>query len=409
MLGTLRQRLLALFLLVSLIPSLGLARGVTFYLPRSSAAPGNPETEHALAKSLEGTGEGTGRRGSAARQHAEVMALDPATRRLLDAGKIADLERRLREEARSRGLDYICLYKIGPPIERVFGARLGPRITLPEAENESLLGALEQGGLITGGEAPRQVSGVAPFGKGTMLLAGYQLDPEISKEIVALQKNLVMYRKLGVYTWISERSLWIFAALWTVVLGLVSFALGYLVSRDTARPVLELRGAMEHVSSGDLSHRVKPSGTKEVRFLGTTFNQMVEELQSSRRALVRAERLAAWREVARAVAHEIRNPLTPIQFALERLREEARRPEAPRPQVVQENADLILNEVHSLQEFVNAFSAVAQLPEPHFAPCDVGALAESVAKLYRGSSPVEFRVEITSPVPLAWADEAQIQ
>jgi nitrogen fixation/metabolism regulation signal transduction histidine kinase len=409
MLGTLRQRLLMLFLLVSLIPSVGLTLVVTYYLSRNIAALRNPETEHALAASLEVIREGIERLGNDARQHAEVMALDATTLRLLEANRTADLERRLREEARSRGLDYICMYKIGPPVERIFGARLGPRITLPQPENESLLAALEQGGLITGGEAPRQVSGVAPLGKEHFLLAGYQLDPEISKEILALQKNLTMYRKLGVYTWISERSLWIFAALWTLVLGLMSFGLAYFVSRGIARPILELRGGMEQVRSGELSRRVTPSGTREVRFLGNAFNQMVDELQASRRALVRAERLAAWREVARAVAHEIRNPLTPIQFALERLRDEARRPEAPRAQVVKENADVILNEVHSLQEFVNAFSAVAQLPEPRFAPCDVGALAESVAKLYRGSSPVEFRVEIVGAVPLAWADEAQIQ
>ncbi len=409
MLATLRQRLLALFLLVSLIPSLGLTLLVTLYLSRSITALRNPETEHALAQSLEVIREGIERLGSDARQHAEVLALDPETRRLLDAKNTADLERYLREAARSRGLDYICLYKVGPPAARVFGARLGPRITLPQPEEPSLAGALEQGGLITGGDAPRQVSGVAPLGKDYMLLAGYQLDPEISKEILALQKNLTMYRKLGVYTSLSERSLWIFAALWTLILGAMSFALAYFVSRGTARPILELRGAMEQVSGGDLSHRVSPSGTKEVRFLGNAFNQMVEELQTSRRSLVRAERLAAWREVARAVAHEIRNPLTPIQFALERLRDEARRPEGPRGPVVQENADLILNEVHSLQEFVNAFSAVAQLPEPRFAPCDIAALLEGMAKLYRGSTPVEFRVECAAPLPLAWADEAQIQ
>jgi len=409
-LGTLRRRLLALFLLISLIPSLGLTLLVTLFLSRSITALRNPETEHALAQSLEVIREGIERLGSDARQHAEVLSLDPETRRLLDTGRIADLERQLREDARNRGLDYICLYRVaGPRIERVFGARLGPRITLPEPEEASLRGALEQGGLITGGDAPRQVSGAASFGKDYMLLAGYQLDPEISKEILSLQKNLTMYRKLGVYTWISERSLWIFAVLWTIILGVLSFVLAYFVSRGTARPILELTGAMERVSGGDLSHRVTPSGTNEVRFLGNAFNAMVEELQSSRRALVRAERLAAWREVARAVAHEIRNPLTPIQFALERLREESRGPEAPRPAVVRENADLILNEVHSLQEFVNSFSAVAQLPEPRFASCDLGALVESVAKLYRGSSPVEFRVEVESPLPLAWADEAQIQ
>jgi len=125
-------------------------------------------------------------------------------------------------------------------------------------------------------------------------------------------------------------------------------------------------------------------------------------------ALLRAERLAAWREVARAVAHEIRNPLTPIQFALQRLQEEARRP-APRAEVIGENAESILREVRSLQEFVTAFSAVAQLPKHKPAPCDVPALVEDVARLYRGSSRVEFRVEVERPVPLAWADSGQIQ
>jgi nitrogen fixation/metabolism regulation signal transduction histidine kinase len=166
---------------------------------------------------------------------------------------------------------------------------------------------------------------------------------------------------------------------------------------------------MAQASQGDLTHRVKPSGTSEVRFLAASFNRMVEEIQTSRRALLRAERLAAWREVARAVAHEIRNPLTPIQFALQRLRDEARRGEAPRAEVVAENTEAILREVHSLQEFATAFSAVAQLPEPKFAACDLVSLVEDAAKLYRGSSPVEFRVEVERPVPLAWADAGQIQ
>jgi nitrogen fixation/metabolism regulation signal transduction histidine kinase len=409
MLGSLKQRLLALFLVVSLLPSLGLTFLVTAYLSRSVAALRNPETERALSQSLEVIRDGIERLGSDARQHAEVMALDPDRQRLLRSGQWPALERSLRDEARSRGLDFVCLYRLGPPSERLFGARLGPRITLPQPDYASLRGALDQGGLISGGAAPRQVSGVAAADSTHVIVAGYQLEPDISAEIVALQKNLTMYRRLGVYTWLSQRSLWIFAALWTLVLGLVSFALAYVVSRGTARPILELRSAMEQVSRGDLAHRVKPSGTAEVRFLGTAYNRMVDELQSSRRALVRAERLAAWREVARAVAHEIRNPLTPIQFALQRLKEEAHRGEAPRASVVEENAEAILREVNSLREFATAFSAVAQLPEPRFAACDLTALAEDAARLYRGSTRVEFRVEADRPVPLAWADEGQIQ
>ena len=410
MLRTLKQRLLALFFLVSLIPSLGLTFFVTQYLARSLAALRNPETERALGQSLEVIREGIERLGSDARQHVEVMALDAGTTGLLASGRDADLERYLRDEARSRGLDYVCLYRVtGDQVERRFGARLGPRITLPTPERESILGALEHGALLSGGDSPRQVSGVALLADGRLILGGYQLDPEISAEIEALQQNLAMYRRLGVYTWLSQRSLWIFAVLWSLVLGLVSFLLAYLVSRSIAKPVEALRAGMERVSQGDLSHRVQPQGTSEVRFLGGSFNRMVEEIQASRRALLRAERLAAWREVARAVAHEIRNPLTPIQFALQRLRDEARRGEPPRAAVVEENVEGILREVRSLQEFATSFSAVAQLPEPQFAETNLESLVEDAAKLYRGSSPVEFRVEVERPVPLAWADAGQIQ
>jgi two-component system nitrogen regulation sensor histidine kinase NtrY len=181
------------------------------------------------------------------------------------------------------------------------------------------------------------------------------------------------------------------------------------VSRSIAHPVLELRAGMEQVTQGDLAHRVAPRGTSEVRFLGRAFNRMVEEIQASRRALLQAERLAAWREVARSVAHEIRNPLTPIQFALQRLQEEAKRSEGPRADVVSESADAILREVRSLQEFATAFSSVAQLPEPKPQACDLAALVEDVARLYRGSGSVEFRVERDASVPVAWADPGQVQ
>lgn len=410
MFRTLRARLLALFFLAALIPSLGLTFAVTQYLAKSLGALRNPETERALGQSLEVIRQGIERLGSDARQHAEVLALDGQTQRLLQAKQFPALERYLRDEARSRGLDYVALYDLsGDGAKRLFGARLGPRITLPTPERDALIGAREEGGIVSGGDVPRQVSGVVELGPNHVILAGYQLDPDVSSEIEALQKNLTMYRRLGVYTALSQRGLWIFAALWALVLGLLSLGLAALVSRGIARPVVELRSGMERVTQGDLDHRVAPGGTTEVRYLGRAFNRMVEEIQSSRRALLRAERLAAWREVARAVAHEIRNPLTPIQFALQRLQEESKRTEGPRAEVVRENAESILREVRSLQEFATAFSSVAQLPEPKVQACDLTALVEDAARLYRGSSQAEFRVEAEPGVPVAWADPGQIQ
>jgi nitrogen fixation/metabolism regulation signal transduction histidine kinase len=328
----------------------------------------------------------------------------------MQAADITAVERFLREEARDRGLDFVCVYDIGSEAEaRLFGARLGPRITLPSPDRAALLAARDAGGLVSGSDVPRQVSGVAALGERHVVLAGYQLDPEVSSEIEALQKNLTMYRRLGIYTSLSQRGVWLFGILWTLVLALLSFALAVIISRSIAGPVLELRSGMERLTQGDLEHRVAPRGTSEVRFLGRAFNRMVEEIQTSRRALLQAERLAAWREVARAVAHEIRNPLTPIQFALQRLQEEAKRAEGPRPDVVSESSEAILREVRSLQEFATAFSSVAQLPDPKLQKCEVDALVEDVARLYRGSTPVEFRVECEAPLPVAWADPGQIQ
>src|SRR2546423_394581 len=112
MIGTLRGRLLALFFLVSLIPSLGLTFFVPQYLARSLAALKKPETERALTQSLEVIRGGMGRLASDARKQAGGMVQDRGGAALLPANRSGDLERFLRDEARSRGLDYVCLYRI---------------------------------------------------------------------------------------------------------------------------------------------------------------------------------------------------------------------------------------------------------------------------------------------------------
>ncbi|HEV8128074.1 MAG TPA: hypothetical protein VGQ14_00305, partial [Candidatus Eisenbacteria bacterium] len=176
MFATLRQRLLALFFLTALIPSLGLTLFVTQYLARSLAALRNPETERALSQSLEVIRQGIERLGSDAQHHATVLSEDETATKLIAANKLPETERFLRDEARERGLDYIMLYRIdGSRSERLFGARFGPRITIPDPEAQSLIAALNEGGLVSGGDVPRQVSGVAAFGKDFLILAGYQL------------------------------------------------------------------------------------------------------------------------------------------------------------------------------------------------------------------------------------------
>ena len=105
-------------------------------------------------------------------------------------------------------------------------------------------------------------------------------------------------------------------------------------------------------------------------------------------ALVRAERAAAWEEAARRMAHEIKNPLTPVRLAAERIRRKARGSTACDPElakVVEEGADTIVQEVRTLAALVDAFHRFARLPETRMGSFDLASVVGQVVKLYDGT------------------------
>ena len=126
--------------------------------------------------------------------------------------------------------------------------------------------------------------------------------------------------------------------------------------------------------------------------------------------LIRAQKVAAWREVARRLAHEIKNPLTPIQLSAERLqRHFAGAPEATRA-LVDECTSAIVTEVESLKGLVDEFSQFARMPAPRAVPTDLHALLEDVMALYRGLfADVEIRMHFEPELPRVSVDPEQIR
>jgi two-component system nitrogen regulation sensor histidine kinase NtrY len=126
--------------------------------------------------------------------------------------------------------------------------------------------------------------------------------------------------------------------------------------------------------------------------------------------LIRAQKVAAWREVARRLAHEIKNPLTPIQLSAERLqRHFAGAPEATRA-LVDECATTIVTEVESLKGLVDEFSQFARMPAPRAAPTDLHGLLDDALSLYRGLfRDVEIRTHFAAALPKVAADPEQIR
>lgn len=190
--------------------------------------------------------------------------------------------------------------------------------------------------------------------------------------------------------------------------GLVlALVLGALVARRTSQPLAELADGARAVSRGELDVKVRARGRDEVGELGRAFNRMTADLAAARESLVRAERVAAWREIAQRIAHEIKNPLTPIQMAVETLQRAHDKGAESFDALFRESAQTILDEVARLKAIVAEFSSFARLPAPRLQPCDLGEIVESALALYAGgATPLERA--LAEDLPPVRADRDQV-
>jgi two-component system nitrogen regulation sensor histidine kinase NtrY len=127
---------------------------------------------------------------------------------------------------------------------------------------------------------------------------------------------------------------------------------------------------------------------------------------------VRAQRMAAWREVARRIAHEIKNPLTPIQLSAQRIRRRFRERFAGRPedaQIFDECVDTIESHVDGLKVLVNEFSQFARLPAARPKPDDLNQLVQEAVSSYAGKEGVHFVTELDAGLPLVDLDRDQLR
>lgn len=167
------------------------------------------------------------------------------------------------------------------------------------------------------------------------------------------------------------------------LLLLVAAWLGSLLARRIARPVEALAEAARRVGRGDLDTRVDVTASGEMGDLVRAFNGMVGELAAQQRELARLERMAAWRDLARTLAHEIKNPLTPIQLAIQQLADQTP-PSGDRAYaaLVSDCVEIVNEEVEALRRLVREFSEFARLPQPRPAAHDLADLLDDLGRLY---------------------------
>jgi nitrogen fixation/metabolism regulation signal transduction histidine kinase len=158
---------------------------------------------------------------------------------------------------------------------------------------------------------------------------------------------------------------------------------GIWLARRTTRRVDALVKAVRRLAAGDLSVQVDERGAPdEIAALTSAFNQMVREVRESRDRIVYLEKISGWQEVARRLAHEIKNPLTPIQLAFQEL--DARWKRSPGDPsfgpLLAEAGEIVRDEIGTLQRLVADFTAFARLPEARTEPTDLGDFAEDFVR-----------------------------
>ena len=187
-----------------------------------------------------------------------------------------------------------------------------------------------------------------------------------------------------------------------VLLGALLFvfagaAIGYWLAERIADPVNRLTRATRRIARGDLDARIVARSSDELRRLVDDFNRMANELQRQQKELERTHRLEAWAEMARQVAHEIKNPLTPIQLNAEHLRRVHADRGAPMSPVLEDCVATILTQVTLLRQIASEFSSFASSPQSRPALVPVHDLLHETIEPYRTG--LEGRVRITMDVP----------
>lgn len=194
----------------------------------------------------------------------------------------------------------------------------------------------------------------------------------------------------------------------------VGLLLGLLLSwwgaARVTRPVQKLVVAAHEVSHGNWNARVDSHGNDEIGQLSKSFNQMTTQLVEQRERLVQVERVAAWRELARRLAHELKNPLFPLQTTVENLQRAREQNSKQFDEVFRESTGIMLGEIDHLKAIVSRFSDFAKMPQPELAAVNLNEIVRTVVKLFEaqfgavGRPPITPELHLEEGLPIIQAD-----
>src|SRR4029079_19020458 len=172
------------------------------------------------------------------------------------------------------------------------------------------------------------------------------------------------------------------------------------IAARVTRPVEQLASAAQQVADGDWNTQVPVSSNDELGQLAESFNQMTRQMLQQREHLVQTERVAAWRELARRLAHELKNPLFPLQITVENLLRAREHSPEIFEEIFRESTSTLLAEIQNLKNIIARFSDFSRMPQPTFQPVSLNDVVHGVMRLFQAQLAAGNQLGITPQLEL---------
>ena len=192
-----------------------------------------------------------------------------------------------------------------------------------------------------------------------------------------------------------------------IVLGML---LSFWVSARISRPIAKLAEGARQVAAGKWDTRVEVKSRDEVGQLAKNFNEMTRQLAEQRDRLVQTERVAAWRELAQRLAHELKNPLFPLQLTIENMQRARTQMPEQFDEIFNESTGTLRAEIQNLKTVVGRFSDFSKMPAPQLQDVNLNESVRSAVKLYdaqfhaMGRPPITPELYLDEHMPTIQAD-----
>ena len=243
----------------------------------------------------------------------------------------------------------------------------------------------------------------------TYLYISRNIDPEILRYLNETEQAVSFYYSVeNSQTGIKVT----FAIIYIIVVTLLLFlstSIAITFASRLTKPIVNLIGASDSISKGRLDVKVPELETdEEFKQLNKNFNSMIERLKDNQNKLLLNERYEAWENVARKLAHEIKNPLTPIQLSIDSLREKYKNKLDERKDDFEKYLETINRQIKDIEKLVNEFSNFARMPRPILNKVDIVKIIENSLDLIKMSSKYEINFNNKSKQIYIKGDEEQL-